>query len=735
VLFADVPMCALYAESDRVTTDACCLFFRSYCNGEFSRRLVSICQLLYTLNTMAFCYRPISRWTKKRRLDSGYNRAVHAMNSAYCDSDDELDATEIFESTYVTASTPQECTDGDSNFSELAELAVDTDGTVQNTDCQPVMQYCSIDRDDSTVNSDCSDNDDNISDISDDNESMVSDLRQWALKNNVSHVAIDDLLSILRRHFPELPKDSRTVMQTCSNVQLQAVAGGHYYHFSLVNGLKTVIDKFQVSDSVINLQLNIDGLPLFKSSPGQFWPILGLVTNSKIKQPFIIGLFYGNTKPASAADYLQQFVDEYSNVQHHGLNHNNNHYTIKLSAVVCDMPARTFVKATKGHTGYHGCDKCVQEGVYTNNRMTFPETDTALRTDESFIAQLDEFHHVGVSPFTCLSFGMINAFPIDYMHAVCLGVMRKLLYLWMKGPLHVRLGGHCTQQISNRLLSLKSSVPCEFARKPRSINEVDRWKATEFRQLLLYTGPVCLHGIIPDVIYKNFMLISCGMYILLSQEHCVELCDQAQTVLTNFCHHFGDLYGKEFLSYNVHSVVHLADESRLHGVLDNVSCFVFENYLGKIKKLLRKPNDPLQQVVKRVSEMCTDAPLTQSKRLQKPHHDGPIPSHLNHFQQFREFHQTGFTVSLDEKNSCVLINGKPAIVRNFLQNDDKWMVVYQFFSDIQCFYTYPFPSDRLGIFSVSSNLQELAVAPTSRITRKCCYFKDGLQHIVVPLLH
>jgi len=106
-----------------------------------------------------------------------------------------------------------------------------------------------------------------------------------------------------------------------------------------------------------------------------------------------------DSKPASAAEYLQQFVHEYSNIQRQGLNHNNNQYTIKLSAVVCDMPARTFIKATKRPTGYHGCDKCVQEGVYTSNRMTFPETDAALRTDESFAAKLDEFHHVGVSPF------------------------------------------------------------------------------------------------------------------------------------------------------------------------------------------------------------------------------------------------------------------------------------------------------------------------------------------------
>lgn len=203
----------------------------------------------------------------------------------------------------------------------------------------------------------------------------------------------------------------------------------------------------------------------------------------------------------------------------------------------------------------------------------------------------------------------------------------------------------------------------------------------------------------------------------------------------NYCEHFSELYGKEFLSYNVHAAVHLADESRTHGVLDNVSCFVFKNYLGRIKKLLRKPDAPVQQVVKRLLEMSVRTPATRRTGLQKPHHDGPVPCNYTSYRQFEEFHGTACTVSLNLKDSCVLIDGKPAVVRNFLQHADEWLVVYQLFSDFQCFFNYPLPSDHLRIFSVSSQFQDIAVAPTAHISRKCCYLRDGSQHFIIPLLH
>ena len=166
----------------------------------------------------------------------------------------------------------------------------------------------------------------------------------------------------------------------------------------------------------------------------------------------------------------------------------------------------------------------------------------------------------------------------------------------------------------------------------------------------------------------------------------MNLIDHAQTILVNFVEHLSELYGKE--CYNVHDVVHLADEAKQHGVLDNVSCFIFENHLGEIKKLLRKPDAPLQQVVQRLSERSFTAAVVKDKIVQKSHHDGPVPAGLSRCHQFREFHQPTFTVSLNAKDSCVLINGKPAVVRNFSQNEKDCVVVYQEFSDMISFYSY-----------------------------------------------
>ena len=59
-----------------------------------------------------------------------------------------------------------------------------------------------------------------------------------------------------------------------------------------------------------------------------------------------------------------------------------NGLTIKYSlllcpSVACDAPARAFLKRIKRHSGYSGCDKCTQPGVY-NSKMTFPEVEQML---------------------------------------------------------------------------------------------------------------------------------------------------------------------------------------------------------------------------------------------------------------------------------------------------------------------------------------------------------------------
>ncbi|PIK58054.1 hypothetical protein BSL78_05033 [Apostichopus japonicus] len=61
----------------------------------------------------------------------------------------------------------------------------------------------------------------------------------------------------------------------------------------------------------------------------------------------------------------------------------------------------------------------------------------------------------------------------------------------------------------------------QFARKPRSLSDIDRWKATEFRQFLLH-GKIVLKGILRKDLYDHFLCLSLAVSILMNQFAVVE---------------------------------------------------------------------------------------------------------------------------------------------------------------------------------------------------------------------
>lgn len=148
-------------------------------------------------------------------------------------------------------------------------------------------------------------------------------------------------------------------------------------------------------------------------------------------------------------------------------------------------------------------------------------------------------------------------------------------------------------------------IPSESARKPRSLSELDRWKATEFRQFLLYTGPVVLKDVLPAPLYNNFLSLSISIYLMLSPTLCAHYCDYADNLIGYFLEQFRTLYGVEEMVYNVHSLCHLADDVRRFGPLDCVSAFCFENFLGQLKRKVRKPQHILQQITRVVERQPT----------------------------------------------------------------------------------------------------------------------------------
>ena len=102
------------------------------------------------------------------------------------------------------------------------------------------------------------------------------------------------------------------------------------------------------------------------------------------------------------------------------------------------------------------------------------------------------------------------------MHLVCLGVMKRILIFLKQGPRICKLSNFQLNEIPNNLLSYNGKMPSEFARQPRSLCDLDRWKATEFRQFLLYTGPLVLKGVVSRKIYDHFLTFHVALSILLS---------------------------------------------------------------------------------------------------------------------------------------------------------------------------------------------------------------------------
>lgn len=385
-------------------------------------------------------------------------------------------------------------------------------------------------------------------------------------------------------------------------------------HFGLENGLKrSIIRYFKIYPRVIYIQLNCDGASISASSTSQFWPLLVAIKADFYTEPFLVGMFHGYSKPKDVNTFLVPFVNDMENIAENDINVNGKVITVILNTIICDAPARAYITCTKYHSGYFGCSKCTQEGEW-NRTVTFPEIDNPLRTNESFITMEQEEHHNGESILTRLKIDMIFNVTIDYMHLVCLGVIKRFLQLWTKGPKDIKLPKNSLDVLNSNLLTIKNLVPSEFARQPRAVDIVDKWKATECRQFLLYSGPIVLKSILPQSKYNHFLALFVAIRILCDSKCCFILNDYANSLLRWFVLEYKNLYGRQYITYNVHNLIHLSNEVKKFGPLDKFSSFKFESFIKKIKSRVKYSLKPLEQVINRTLEIDS---LPISKNYEK----------------------------------------------------------------------------------------------------------------------
>lgn len=126
-----------------------------------------------------------------------------------------------------------------------------------------------------------------------------------------------------------------------------------------------------------------------------------------------------------------------------------------------------------------------------DGKTVFNNSNAKRRTHEEFLTMADESYHTGFSELLRIpKFDIVKDVPLDGMHLLYQGVTKTLIQAWTTGKSPARQGRSTIKIISDNLQIAKNHCPKDFQRKPREIERVGLWKATEFRSFLLYTAPV-----------------------------------------------------------------------------------------------------------------------------------------------------------------------------------------------------------------------------------------------------
>lgn len=169
-----------------------------------------------------------------------------------------------------------------------------------------------------------------------------------------------------------------------------------------------------------------------------------------------------------------------------------------------------------------------------------------------------------------------------------------------------------------------------FDSRKHPFRDASRWKAIELRQLLLYTGMIVLIDIVDKEVYDHFLQFSVAMRILSTNNISEEYIDYAKSLILHFVVLFAHIYGKSYMSHNVHIILHLADDVKKFGPLHNFSAFPFESFMQPLKKKMKSGVKPLQQLMRRYIESKKIQPNVEDKiyigpvKMQRKFENRPI---------------------------------------------------------------------------------------------------------------
>lgn len=284
-----------------------------------------------------------------------------------------------------------------------------------------------------------------------------------------------------------------------------------------------------------------------------------------------------------------------------------------LSSV--DSVARPTIQNIHQFNGVSGCSFCLHEGevieIGAGHTRVYP--GTTEKESRSLKQHFEDCKQSviqgvpvnGVKGPSILSniptFDITQSFSTDYLHNILLGVVKTFAESWFNSTNSEKqwyIGRPADiEKFDSQLLQIKP--PCEITRTPRSIRERNLYKASEWKNFLLYYSLPCLQNSkFPKEFLSHWCLLIRGIYIFLKPFVAERDIVNGEKLLKKFVADVDKLYGKELYKFNVHLILHIAECVRKFGPLWAPSTFCYEHYNGVLKKMFHNSRGIPQQICK-----------------------------------------------------------------------------------------------------------------------------------------
>lgn len=412
----------------------------------------------------------------------------------------------------------------------------------------------------------------------------------------------DQIAIIIDKYFDQIIQYRETVLKETNVTDIYNA-----------NHLRSMLTE---DENIWSLSFNTDGVSITKSNKSSLWPVL-LTCNFlppqlryKDQNIIVAALYHGNEKP-NIHDFLRPLSEHFVQLSSIGVFVRNQFFKIFITNALLDLPAKSMISQMKQFNSCYACNFCLQKGDRVRRGIRYPyEWPLKLRTHYSMLQNINKVNRIpnrsfsgvkGISPmvsFEC--FDLAISFPIDYMHCVLLGITKNLLQFWTetknnKKPFYIVKAKR--DILDQRLLQIKP--PTYISRPPRSLQYVKYFKASEYRSFLLFYLPVCFKNLLPSKYIHHARVLSSSIYKLLSPIITENDLKEVKEKLNEFVRDYEDYYGKENMTMNVHSLLHLVDCVKNFGPLFCYSMFPFESYNGLLKRFVVAPTDVLYQIATR----------------------------------------------------------------------------------------------------------------------------------------